>query len=582
MTLTFREIPSWSGGGTRPGSICSLVPWLMVASTVPCLSSMRVDSSSTFNREASTHNHAGYSSSSSVSFMPHSQEDPTRNGGYSLFNKTSFISRDLDGLAAEARHRQFTTKELAAMFRSAGCINDEIILYCAHVNETIVIESASFYALPQMALNCSNGPIGPIPSMTTPVVDPLRETFFPQLLGLPRISRDLRQALNRRCSGLSKGIECSFNLRLDHPESTAWGSGLIDIFYRCAPNDWTHRYCDRTKRIATNPSGASEYITSPMYPKYYVGGRSCKWSIRAEPGQRIQLRFLDISLRERVSSTDPECTDSISVSERGKTLLRMCGESNEDIMLLSDGYTLDVNMDTRTNTIYPKRGFLAEFWPLGCPNPVGPMDGYLQYRNDTIAVYSCSLGHIFLPSLERYKQVRCWNREWDQEVGNCVSIDFLGKHGNASLVSRLMAKTGYVPVSSSSHPQQRIIVPSVTSSWFSDVVLPVIFVGVVIILSLFAVIVLLLIKRHFQYEHEGGHQDEDRSALTPGSIRRHSPLLNLEFGPSHFMSHDGLSDLGPGIGMGSTRENIEAGGGGGVGHSHLNPLHPQREELFLC
>lgn len=83
-------------------------------------------------------------------------------------------------------------------------------------------------------------------------------------------------------------------------------------------------------------------------------------------------------------------------------------------------------MDSRTNTIYPKRGFLAEFWPLGCSNPVEPMDGYLQYRNDTIAVYSCSLGHIFLPSLERHKEVHCRNREWDQEVGNCVSIDFLG------------------------------------------------------------------------------------------------------------------------------------------------------------
>ena len=89
----------------------------------------------------------------------------------------------------------------------------------------------------------------------------------------------------------------------------------------------------------------------------------CKWLLRAQPGQRIHLRFLDISLRERLvlpsevfiilsrnllsphslSSTDPECTDSVSVSERGKTLLRMCGESKGDIVLLSDGHTLDVS-----------------------------------------------------------------------------------------------------------------------------------------------------------------------------------------------------------------------------------------------
>lgn len=105
------------------------------------------------------------------------------------------------------------------------------------------------------------------------------------------------------------------------------------------------------------------------------------------------------------------------------------------------------------------------------------------------------------------------------------------------------------------HPQQRVIVPSLATTWFSDVVLPVIIVGVVVILSLFAIIVLLLLRRHLQYESEGsrtsrydGGLDEDRSALTPGSVRRHSPpLLHLE-----------------------------------IGQHHTDPLQPHREELFLC
>jgi hypothetical protein len=56
------------------------------------------------------------------------------------------------------------------------------------------------------------------------------------------------------------------------------------------------------------------------------------WSLRASPGQRLELRFLDLSLRERKSNVDPgSCIDSVVVSERGKTLMRMCGEAKDDI-----------------------------------------------------------------------------------------------------------------------------------------------------------------------------------------------------------------------------------------------------------
>ena len=82
--------------------------------------------------------------------------------------------------------------------------------------DTIVVEEASYYALPPAALNCTGGPMGPVRAAPEDDAaaadgggddfsDPLRQSFFPQLLGLPRMSRDLRQALNRRCSGLGKG-----------------------------------------------------------------------------------------------------------------------------------------------------------------------------------------------------------------------------------------------------------------------------------------------------------------------------------------------------------------------------------------
>ena len=111
---------------------------------------------------------------------------------------------------------------------------------------------------------------------------------------------------------------------------------------------------------------SSQFLMSPVYPKYYAGGKKCRWSLRAEPGQRIQLRFLDISLREGLSSRDPECSDSVRVSERGKTLLHMCGESTDDIVLLSQRSKLEVRKQTSTFNVI-RVGMIAqevEWWPL--------------------------------------------------------------------------------------------------------------------------------------------------------------------------------------------------------------------------
>ena len=123
--------------------------------------------------------------------------DPYSNRNYlgksSGFNATtSFISRGPDYLEAESKRRKFSNVELLRLFRSAGCNDDEIELQCRHnVNDTIVIENASFYAVQKGSLNCSRGPVGPLSGRAygTSREDSLKETFFPRLMGLPRASR---------------------------------------------------------------------------------------------------------------------------------------------------------------------------------------------------------------------------------------------------------------------------------------------------------------------------------------------------------------------------------------------------------
>ena len=64
------------------------------------------------------------------------------------------------------------------------------------------------------------------------------------------IFRDLRQALNGWCSGMSRKTPCTFNLQLDHEKSLQWGQGIVDVYYRCVPNEITHRKCNDDVRVS--------------------------------------------------------------------------------------------------------------------------------------------------------------------------------------------------------------------------------------------------------------------------------------------------------------------------------------------
>jgi len=434
--------------------------------------------------------------------------------------------------------RKYTYDDLRQLYRSVGCVSDEIHVDCRHdANSMVVIENATFYAVPDDSwLNCSQGPLGPLAMgglvESAGVSDSgLQSSIFAGVSGFSSLTnvRDLRQALNRWCSGMAQKKPCTFNLQLDHEESVSWGMGIVDVYYRCVPDYIIHRKCNSEVRVKEEIgfSSSSQFLMSPVYPKYYVGGRRCKWTLRSDPGQRIQLRFLDISLREEVSqSSHPQCADSIRVTERGRNLLSMCGESKQDIVLLSDANKLEVRLETNSHGIFSTRGILAEFWPLGCATPTDPGNGYLHIRNHTHANYACHGGYVFQDTLERTKTLICDDQRghwYDTMAVNCVSLQYLRRYGNSTIQTLLAAKEGPSQGGSS---QRITIVPPLSAAWFSDIVIPAVIVSIVVVVSLFAVVVLLLLRRHIQLEgREGSYQREhdDRNALTPASVRRHSP-----------------------------------------------------------
>jgi hypothetical protein len=63
---------------------------------------------------------------------------------------------------------------------------------------------------------------------------------------------------------------------------------LTSLLLRCEES--VSSYCGG--RVEADSPG---YLTSPGYPKYYLGGRECVWSLQAAAGQTISIQLLDVS-----------------------------------------------------------------------------------------------------------------------------------------------------------------------------------------------------------------------------------------------------------------------------------------------
>jgi CUB domain len=78
---------------------------------------------------------------------------------------------------------------------------------------------------------------------------------------------------------------------------------ILPVYFRC--EEAVSSYCGgRIEAVdviaadvtaATAAGTANGYLSSPGYPKYYLGGRECVWSIQAASGQTVSLQLWDIS-----------------------------------------------------------------------------------------------------------------------------------------------------------------------------------------------------------------------------------------------------------------------------------------------
>ena len=234
----------------------------------------------------------------------------------------------------------------------------------------------------------------------------------------------------RKCSGVRSG-RCTFDLRTELAESVSWGGGRIDLGYSCQAGVLS--YCGG--RVSVSGEG---FISSPGYPRYYLGGRECVWTIQAEQGQRIELEVVDLALRD----TGDQCEDSVQVREEGLTLMSLCGdlEGRADVASTSRQVELRMRTAASKQSLYPDRGLLLHYAVRGCPTPGPIAEGRVKVSEDgRSAEVECEAEHVVQSSLTQASRLTCDNNTWtwSPPVSHCISVKFLIQYANQSVVKFL-------------------------------------------------------------------------------------------------------------------------------------------------
>ncbi|CAG9771064.1 unnamed protein product [Ceutorhynchus assimilis] len=99
-------------------------------------------------------------------------------------------------------------------------------------------------------------------------------------------------------------------------------------------------------------------ISSPNYPKYYPASKDCAWHVRALPGHRIRLAFMNFNLEAH-----PECYfDYVQIfdgdSSKSSQIGRYCGPRVPQLIVSSDN---QLYMTFKSDSNIHKKGFWATY-----------------------------------------------------------------------------------------------------------------------------------------------------------------------------------------------------------------------------
>ena len=361
-------------------------------------------------------------------------------------------------------HLEETSKEV---YLSRGCDRTELLLSCPK-STMLLIVSASFSPSLEYKLNCTDF------SLHSEQIT--AEHANNQILR--GVAKDLRQTLNRRCSGYIDE-KCKFSLLLDQPVARSWGEGLVEVRHKCVSLE---KISDKCGRVNVGVRETT-VIMSKSYPKYYIGRHICTWYITVPQPQMLLLRVLDLQLRG-FKSHKGKCDDRFIIDR--DTVL--CGEMGEQVYVVSQTGRFIVHLITGPGYVQPMRGVIFEIIPIGC-DPYFPSssDSFLVHHNKTHALYQCQGHRIFSTTLSTTYALICIGHSYHSQLPPCVSVNHLLAHGNTSVVQALLSRNNTMKKHLDSH-------------WLEEAFLPLFFASMILILSLGGLMIFLFMKKHLMVE----------------------------------------------------------------------------------
>ncbi|KAL0273476.1 UNVERIFIED_CONTAM: hypothetical protein PYX00_006131 [Menopon gallinae] len=297
-----------------------------------------------------------------------------------------------------------------------GCQDTEFRLTCGRVSAKIAIIEATF--------SHNDSVFSPVRASCGDDRESLNEenwriyrkndtdNVYAQILKSGVFEVNFRHAIKKKCSGVNY---CSFILKEDYAPAIRWGSGSVYLRYMCMDDVHIIKTC--TADLDVNFEG---FIQSPGYPRFYIGERTCRWTLRARPSQTVKVKFLDISLRG-VAPFKRTCEDWLVVSEDGFNRLTACGDTIGDTEVQSSGSVLNISLIANTKLLFPKRGLLFHYKAVGCLTPKTPQNANLVFRNESQIHFRCCPGFVFPDTSSKDRVLHCYNdNTWDKDVPDCV------------------------------------------------------------------------------------------------------------------------------------------------------------------